>query len=147
MMKKFALLVCLALVAFFAAVPALAGTGGQGNVNVTTDTTCPGTVGSVNQITSADAINLWLSGSTPTTDSLTWTLTNNGEVVNGYEDVTLTYVCTDANTGFELWTTGISGGALLTNTGPGNKTSESYTIAVYDTTTSSTVGGDSFRRV
>jgi hypothetical protein len=146
-MKKFALIVCVALAALFAAVPAHAGTGGQGNVNVTSDTTCPGTVGSVNQITSADAINVWLSSSTLTTDSLTWALTNNGEVVNGYQDVTLTYVCTDELTGFELWTTGISGGALSTNTGPGNKASESYTISVFDTTTSNNVGGDGFRRV
>ncbi len=144
-MRKYALLVCLVFAGFLLAGPALAGSGGQGNVNVTPDTTCPSTVGSTNLLTDSDAINVWISPSTPTTDSLTWTLTNNGKVVNSYEDVTLTFVCTDANTGFELWTTGINASALSTNTGTGSKTTESYSISVFDTTTSSTVGGDSFR--
>ena len=62
-------------------------------------------------------------------------------------DGSLTFVCTDANTGFELWTTGFNAGSLSTNLGKGSKASESYTISVFDETTVSNVGGDSFRRV
>jgi hypothetical protein len=144
-MRKLALLVCLAISAAVLAGAALAGTGGQGNVNVTTDTACPATAGSVNTVTDSDPINVWISPSTPTGDELTWTISS--ENSKDLFDGTLTFVCTDTNTGFELWSTGFDAGALSANLGKGNKTSESYTISVFDETASTNVGGDSFRRV
>jgi hypothetical protein len=145
-MKKFALLLSVALAAFVVAVPAaLAGAGGLGNVNVTSDTACTGTlVGADNQISAGEPINVWVSGSVNTEDTLTWTLTSGNDFT---DDGSLTYVCTDENTGFELWTTGLTGGDLSSNLGPGNKSSESYTLSVFDQTTDSNVGGDGFRRV
>ena len=140
-MKKFALLVCLVLAGLLAAVPALAGVG---NVNVTSDTACPAIVGTDNQIAAGDAINVWVSGNVDTGAALTWTITDpKAAPLTG----ALTYVCTDANTGQELWTTGLTGGSLSANLGGGNKTSESYTLAVTYTETGPTVGGDGFRRV
>lgn len=144
-MRKYALLLCLAFSGFLFAAPALAGSGGQGNVNVTSDTSCALPNFTDNQISSGESIYVWIAPSVDTGDSLSYTITNANDVIFG--PLALTWVCTDANTGFSLWNTGKVGSNLSPNLGNGNKTSESYSISVYDNTTETNLGGDSFRRV